>query len=236
MGGVIATMTIVDKIKDALGCTGVAAAVLFGSFIEKEEYRDLDIVIVLEEMAEMDEIARIREALPLIDSRIDPTFVTTLTFEENVSIGNPFYLNVLKGRAIIGSGYLERFREDAGVPSEEIIQRYLDFSVQAYRKAMVSEDYFDCYVACKFLIEHLMMKRGTYVTDPHRYDSYLRELDLPLDDVSVDAISRILMHRRGDVELREGDCGHVLRTLGGMLADLHPAATESESPYTQRPA
>ena len=228
MGWVIATMTIVDKIKDALGYTGVAAAILFGSFIEKEEYRDLDIVIVLEEMAEMDEIDRIKEALSLIDSRIDPTFVTTLTFEENVSIGNPFYLNVLKGRAVSGSGYLARFREDAGVPSEEIIQRYLDLSVHAYRKAMVTGDYFDCYVACKFLIEHLMMKKGTYVTDPHRYDSYLRELDLSLDDVSVDVLSRILMHRRGDAELREGDCEHVLRTLGGMLANWNPAATVGE--------
>ncbi len=220
MGGVITAMTIVDELKDALGCTSVAAAVLFGSFIEKEEYRDIDIIVVLEAIGEMDEITRIKEALSLIDSRIDPTFITTLTFEENVSIGNPFYLNVLKGRAVIGNDYLERFREDAGVPSEEIIQRYLDFSVHAYRKAMAIGDYFDCYVACKFLIEHLMMKRGTYVTDPHRYDSYLRELGLPLDDVSVDVISRILTHRRGDVELCEGDCEHVLRILGGVLANL----------------
>ncbi|KAF5416091.1 MAG: hypothetical protein C5S48_04000 [Candidatus Methanogaster sp.] len=225
MGGVITAMTIVDELKDALGCTSVAAAVLFGSFIEKEEYRDIDIIVVLEAIGEMDEITRIKEALSLIDSRIDPTFITTLTFEENVSIGNPFYLNVLNGRAVIGNDYLERFREDAGVPSEEIIQRYLDFSVHAYRKAMATGDYFDCYAACKFLIEHLMMKRGTYVTDPHRYDSYLRELDLPLDDVSVDVISRILTHRRGDMELREGDCEHVLRILGGTLANLRHGPT-----------
>jgi len=86
MGGVITAMTIVDELKDTLGCTSVAAAVLFGSFIEKEEYRDIDIIVVLEAIGEMDEITRIKEALSLIDSRIDPTFITTLTFEENVSI------------------------------------------------------------------------------------------------------------------------------------------------------
>ncbi|HIE30835.1 MAG TPA: hypothetical protein EYP67_00415 [Methanosarcinales archaeon] len=207
-------MAIRDAIRDRLKGFDLTAAILFGSFVEKRERRDIDVMIVLDEMGE---IARIRDALSLINNQIDPTFVTVATFEENISIGNPFYLNVLDGEPVIGGEYLEQCRERAGRPSEEIIRRYLDLSIRAYERAKESQEYFDCYVSCKFLIEHLMMKRGMYVTDPRQYDSYLTELDLPMNQGSCDVLSRILMHRRGDVELCEGDIEHGVRIVEKMI-------------------
>ncbi len=195
---------------------GVTAAILFGSFIGQNEYRDIDVLIVLEELGDSSSIV---DVLCVIDADIDPTFVTTAAFEENLSIGNPFYLNVLKGEPVIGSGYIERCRMRAAMPSGEVVRRYFDFALHAYRRAKWSKDYFDCYVACKFLIEHLMMKRGVYVTDPHRYDSYLFELDLPLDHDDAGVISRILMHRRGDVELCEDDIERAILILGERWFD-----------------
>lgn len=205
-----------DAIRNNLQEFGVTAAILFGSFIEQKEYRDIDVLIVLEEMADTSSIV---DALCVIDADIDPTFVTTAALEENLSIGNPFYLNVLKGEPIIGSGYVERCRRKAAMPSGEVVRRYFDFALRAYRRAKWSKEYFDCYVACKFLIEHLMMKKGVYVTDPHRYDSYLSELDLPLDRDDAGVISRILMHRRGDVELCEGDIERTILILGERWFD-----------------
>jgi predicted nucleotidyltransferase len=205
-----------DAIRNNLQEFGVTAAILFGSFIEQKEYRDIDVLIVLEEMADTSSIV---DALCVIDADIDPTFVTTAALEENLSIGNPFYLNVLKGEPIIGSGYVERCRRKAAMPSGEVVRRYFDFALRAYGRAKWSKEYFDCYVACKFLIEHLMMKKGVYVTDPHRYDSYLSELDLPLDRDDAGVISRILMHRRGDVELCEGDIERTILILGERWFD-----------------
>ena len=217
-----------DAIRDCLDGFDVTAAILFGSFVERTEYRDIDLMVVLDEgdggeiggigeVSGIGGIGQIREELCAIDARIDPTFVTTAIFEENVSLGNPFYLNVLSGEPIIGKGYLEQCRENAGAPSREIIRRYLDHSVHFYERAKVSREYFDCYAACKFLIEHLMLKRGAYVTDPHRYDSYLAESGLPLDAGSRDVISRILMHRRGDAELCEGDVENAIRIVEKMI-------------------
>ncbi len=212
-------MTIVNAIRDCLRKFDVTAAIVFGSFIEQKEYRDIDVLIVLEELCD----TRVAgDALREIDASIDPTFVTTATFEENLLIGNPFYLNVLKGETVIGSGYVERCKEMAGTPSGEIARRYFDFALHAYRRAKWSKEYFDCYVACKFLIEHLMMKNGVYVTDPHRYDSYLSELDLPLDREAAQVVSRILMHRRGDSELCEDDIKWVIQILGSVWFERDP--------------
>ncbi len=212
-------MTIVNTIRDCLRKFGVTAAIIFGSFIEQKEYRDIDVLIVLEES---EDTRAVRVALCEIDANIDPTFVTTATFEENLLIGNPFYLNVLEGEIIVGNVYVERCKEMAGMPSGEIARRYFDFALHAYRRAKWSEEYFDCYVACKFLIEHLMMKNGVYVTDPHCYDSYLSELDLPLDRDAALAVSRILMHRRGDVKLCEDDVKRVIRILGSGWFERNP--------------
>ncbi|MEA1944706.1 MAG: hypothetical protein U9N07_05165 [Euryarchaeota archaeon] len=208
-------MTIEETIENNLKKFSVTAAILFGSFIEKKEYRDIDIMIVLEEV---DDVASIRKTLSDIDARIDPSFITSIAFKENISIGNPFYLNVLKGKPIIGREYIERCKEKAGNPSREIIQRYFDLSVHAYRKAKITKEYFDCYVTCKFLIEYLMMREGMYVTDPHRYDSYLCELGLPLNDEDIQVISRILMHRRGDMELHDSDVERAMMVVEKILA------------------
>jgi len=207
-------MTIEETIKDNLKDFSVTAAILFGSFIEKKEYRDIDIMIVLETM---DDIDLISDALYNIDARIDPSFITSIAFEENISIGDPFYLNVLKGKPIIGSVYIERCRKKAGTPSGEIIQRYFDLSVRAHRKAKITREYFDCYVSCKFLIEYLMMRKGMYVTDPHRYDSYLCELGLPFSDEDIQAVSRILMHRRGDAKLCDSDVERAMMAVEKIL-------------------
>ena len=212
-------MTIADVLRDNLREFGVTAAIVFGSFIEQKEYRDIDVLIVLEESGDT---GLVRDALCEIDANIDPTFVTTATFEENLLIGNPFYLNVLKGETVIGSGYVERCKELAGTPSAEIARRYFDFALHAYRRAKWSNEYFDCYVACKFLIEHLMMKNGVYVTDPHRYDSYLSELDLPLDREAARVVSRILMHRRGDAKLCEDDVKRAILILGSLWFERDP--------------
>lgn len=212
-------MAIEDVIKDNLKDQGITAAILFGSFIEKGEYRDIDILIVLEQM---DNIASIRNVLCEIDADIDPSFITAAEFEESISTGDPFYLNVLKGEPVIGSEYVERCREKACSPSGEIIRRYRDLSVHAHEKVKLSKEYFDCYVSCKFLIEYLMMKHGGYVIEPHRYDSYLLELGLPLDSEDIYMIARILMHRRGDAELREGDVERAIRIIGEILALEQP--------------
>ena len=212
-------MTIVNAIRDRLKKFGVTAAIIFGSFIGQKEHRDIDVLIVLEESGDT---RVIRAALCEINVNIDPTFVTTETFEENLLIGNPFYINVLKGETVIGSRYVERCKEMAGTPSGEITRRYFDMASHAYRRAKCSKEYFDCYVTCKFLIEHLMMKNGMYVTDPHRYEAYLAELDLPLDREAVRAVSRILMHRRGDAELYEDDVNRVIRILGSVWFERDP--------------
>jgi predicted nucleotidyltransferase len=103
-------MTIVDILRDNLREFGVTAAIVFGSFIEQKEYRDIDVLIVLEESGDT---GVVRDALCEIDANIDPTFVTTATFEENLLIGNPFYLNVLKGEPVIGMSLAAGMLSDA---------------------------------------------------------------------------------------------------------------------------
>ncbi|NIA11217.1 MAG: hypothetical protein GWP10_16210 [Nitrospiraceae bacterium] len=57
-------MTIEERIKNNLKDFNITAAILFGSFIEKKKYRDVDIMIVLEEM---DDINSMSDALFEID-------------------------------------------------------------------------------------------------------------------------------------------------------------------------
>ncbi|HID28016.1 MAG TPA: nucleotidyltransferase domain-containing protein [Methanosarcinales archaeon] len=214
---------IIEKIKHEVNkYDSISAAIIFGSFLTKE-FRDIDLLIILNTSEDWN----IKDALDKLSTeigvKIDPTFVSEESFKQSIRIGNPFYLNVMKGDTIIGEELIKECKKNISGLTKEIEEQYYLFSKNAYDIAKETRKYFDCYVACKFLIEFLKMRfLGTFVEDPHKYKEYLQELIpyINLNKRDIKILERILMHRRSDRKLKKGDNFKVIRIIKGILEGI----------------
>ncbi|MHC1581869.1 MAG: hypothetical protein ACXQT5_02475 [Candidatus Syntropharchaeia archaeon] len=209
--------SILQQIREVLKGFDIKAAIIFGRFVTHDKYRDIDLMVVLKRS---EDLLEIKEALLEID-KLDPSFIMQEELEKRLTLGDPFYLNVIEGEVIIGREHLERWKELASKPKEEIIERYHDLLTHALKKAERSGEYFDAYVACKFFVEYLLMKHlGRYVKDPHAYNLYLGEL-LPIIDMCEEdarVLERVLMYRRGDRELIPEDEKKAVEIIGKIIS------------------
>lgn len=104
----------VEKIKSAalekFGA-GLVGAVLYGSFVKGKEYKDVDVLIVLEELTES-RIERIKDIVEIKRVLVFPADILLISKEEcinNFKSHNPLFLDIAsEGKVICDKGLLEK--------------------------------------------------------------------------------------------------------------------------------